>query len=153
MKNFKTLVIVNSKGYLVTTSLTISRELNRRHHDVLRLIDYLARCNTGELQCFFKTSYKNSQGKTYRMYEVTRSGVGFIQSELHNQGKLAIDKFYDAFEYSTKHCNNSICVSRDFGPLKPGCEMVKEYSGNTTSRFNVLHFVARLFRRMIQPTT
>jgi phage regulator Rha-like protein len=108
MTKIQPLVTINGHGKTVTTSLAIANELNRRHHDVLRLIDQLYWNKTVQQQNFFQSTYKNSQGKTYRMYEVTWTGIGILSSELRAEGKRVIEKFHAAFEYSKNHTHNGI---------------------------------------------
>ncbi len=68
------LVSLNKEGVAVTTSLILANGLKRRHSDVLRSIDLLS-CNKKMKEENFILSHYSSNGKEYRMYEITKDGL------------------------------------------------------------------------------
>lgn len=73
------LVIQNSKGNDVTTSLIVAQVFGKRHDHVLRDIENLSCSESFRLLNFGETPYTNPQnGQTYRMYEMTKDGFSFL---------------------------------------------------------------------------
>lgn len=73
------LVIQNSKGNDVTTSLIVAQVFGKRHDNVLRDIESLSCSEAFRLLNFEDTPYVNNQnGQTYRMYEMTKDGFSFL---------------------------------------------------------------------------
>jgi phage regulator Rha-like protein len=161
MRQTNNLVKINSHGKTVTTSLAIANELNRRHHDVLRLIDQLYWNKTVQQQNFFQSTYENSQGKTYRMYEVTEPGIGILSSELRTEGKRVIEKFHAAFEYSKNHSTTGIDTKLKNEYLRHAIQNLQlkrcgrknlTSSVKTANSTGILQTVAKFFSWMRQPS-
>lgn len=73
------LVIHNSKGNDVTTSLIVAQVFGKRHDHVLRDIENLSCSDQFRLLNFGDTPYTNPQnGQTYKMYEITKDGFSFL---------------------------------------------------------------------------
>lgn len=73
------LVIQNSKGNDVTTSLIVARVFGKEHSKVCRDIENLSCSKAFRVANFGDTPYVNPQnGQTYRMYEMTKDGFSFL---------------------------------------------------------------------------
>jgi len=72
------LVLKNSLGKDVTTSLIVAKVFGKDHRHVLRDINELT-CSEGFRKTNFGLSYyKSSQGKQIPMYEITKDGFSFL---------------------------------------------------------------------------
>lgn len=73
------LVIQNSKGNDVTTSLIVAQVFGKEHNKVIRDIENLSCSESFRVANFGDTPYVNPQnGQTYRMYEMTKDGFSFL---------------------------------------------------------------------------
>lgn len=73
------LVIQNSKGNDVTTSLIVAQVFGKEHSKVCRDIENLSCSESFRVANFGDTPYVNPQnGQTYRMYEMTKDGFSFL---------------------------------------------------------------------------
>lgn len=90
--------IENNKDFgLVVSSRVVAEELGKRHDAVLRDLDNLIKSDSTDLSSqIFQSEYKNSRGKTYREYLLTKDGFTLYMFNIqgHNDFKMAyINKF------------------------------------------------------------
>jgi phage regulatory protein, rha family len=71
-------LVRHSGNRLITTSLAISNNFNKKHKDVLRAVENLECSQEFRKRNFAPTSYKTSQGKVLPAYEITRDGFVFL---------------------------------------------------------------------------
>ena len=71
-------LVRHSGNRLITTSLAISNNFNKKHKDVLRAVENLECSQEFRKRNFAPTSYKTSQGKVFPAYEITRDGFVFL---------------------------------------------------------------------------
>ena len=71
-------LVRHSGNRLITTSLAISNNFNKKHKDVLRAVGNLECSQEFRKRNFAPTSYKTSQGKVLPAYEITRDGFVFL---------------------------------------------------------------------------
>ena len=71
-------LVRHSGNRLITTSLAISNNFNKKHKDVLRAVENLECSQEFRKRNFAPTSYKTSQGKVLTAYEITRDGFVFL---------------------------------------------------------------------------
>ena len=72
------LVIQNSKGNDVTTSLIVAEVFGKRHDHVLRDIESLSCSDTFNLLNFGEIEYTDNRGRSQKAYEMTKDGFSFL---------------------------------------------------------------------------
>ncbi len=72
------LVIQNSKGNDVTTSLIVAEVFGKRHDSVLRDIENLSCSDTFNLHNFVAIEYTDNRGRSQKAYEMTKDGFSFL---------------------------------------------------------------------------
>ncbi|CAG0896121.1 unnamed protein product, partial [Darwinula stevensoni] len=72
------LVIKNSTGKDVTTSLIVAEVFGKRHDHVLRDIENLNCSQNFRLPNFGATSYTDASNRQSKMYEITKDGFSFL---------------------------------------------------------------------------
>ncbi len=73
-------LIKNAEGATITTSLLVAEYFGKRHVDVVRLVHSIIKRTTSPISLcnFSQSTYQNDRGKTYPMYELTKSGFFFL---------------------------------------------------------------------------
>lgn len=96
--DFNTSIVHSSNGKLVTDSLAIAREYERRHDNVLQSLDDLIRKGMlGHLD-FKETYYVTEQRKQHRLIELTERGLAIANPYIGGKkSRQAHVKFVDAF--------------------------------------------------------
>lgn len=72
------LVIQNSKGNDVTTSLIVAEVFGKNHKDVLRDIERLSCSDSFNERNFAPIEYTDSRGRSQKAYEMTKDGFSFL---------------------------------------------------------------------------
>lgn len=91
-------LVRHSGNRLITTSLAISNNFNKKHKDVLRAVENLECSQEFRKRNFAPTSYKTSQGKVLPAYEITRDGFVFLCMGFTGaQAALWKEKYIEAF--------------------------------------------------------
>lgn len=72
------LVIQNSRGNDVTTSLIVAEVFGKNHKDVLRDIEKLSCSNSFNERNFAPIEYTDSRGRVQKAYEMTKDGFSFL---------------------------------------------------------------------------
>ena len=91
-------LVRHSSNRLITTSLAISNNFNKKHKDVLRAVENLECSQEFRKRNFAPTSYKTSQGKVLPSYEITRDGFVFLCMGFTGaQAAQWKDKYIEAF--------------------------------------------------------
>lgn len=73
----KELVFVNNNNEVVTDSLMVAEQFNKRHDDVLKAVDSLIDTLKGagiSLGSFAESEYENDRGRKYRKFIMNREG-------------------------------------------------------------------------------
>ena len=67
----------------VCSSLQVAEKFEKRHANVMRAIDSLVKNDSTQncVQCFKETTYKDSTGKSNKMYVMNRDGFTFLIAE------------------------------------------------------------------------
>lgn len=99
------LIQVND-GQLVVSSRQVAEHFEKRHADVLRSIQDIFNSTQNCVQLFFKSSYKDSSGKSNTEYLMNRDGFSLLAMGF--TGKKAIEwkmKYIQAFNEMEKQLN------------------------------------------------
>ena len=77
----------------VCSSLLVAEKFEKRHADVMRAIDNLVENDSTQncVQCFKRGTYKDSTGKSNKMYVMNRDGFTFLVMRFTNDHHVAID--------------------------------------------------------------
>lgn len=69
----------------VCSSLQVAEKFEKRHANVMRAIDSLVKNDSTQncVQCFKETTYKDSTGKSNKMYVMNRDGFTFLVMGFH----------------------------------------------------------------------
>lgn len=101
---------------ITTTSLLVAETFNKRHDNVMRMIESL-KSDSSKLRSdfFIESTYQTDRGKVYRCYELTRDGftllaMGFTGSEAL-EWKL---KYIDAFNRMEKQLREGKVIDTRF---------------------------------------
>jgi Rha family phage regulatory protein len=137
------LVEVHGKK-LITTSLIVSKEFNKRHDDVLKKIDTGFKSENIEIlnfsrRNFAESSYTNSQNKTQKMYEMTEEGFADLAMSFTGEKSRVIRiRFLGEFKRMYNHINDpsrkeALQYKRDTArPMTDMLTFVRETLGKTT---------------------
>lgn len=103
----KELVFVNNNNEVVTDSLMVAEQFNKRHDDVLRAVDSLIDTLKGagiSLGSFAESEYENGRGRKYRKFIMNREGFSnLVMSFKGKEATIFRYNFIKEFDRMEEH--------------------------------------------------
>jgi Rha family phage regulatory protein len=107
--------VTEKKGIVITDSLKVSETFGKDHKTVIRAIENCEASEQFNRHNFTPTTYKDSQGRKQKMYEMTRDGFSFIAMGF--TGKRAAqfkEDYINAFNEMESFIKNLFEAKADF---------------------------------------
>jgi Rha family phage regulatory protein len=107
--------ITERKGIVITNSLNVSEIFEKDHKTVIRAIENCEASEKFNRHNFTPTSYKDSQGRKQKLYEMTRDGFSFIVMGFTGKKAAQFKEAYiNAFNEMESFIRNLMEAKADF---------------------------------------